>query len=752
MSGEMSQQNAHFAPDGQPVAAVLEHVGEAVALLDRNWRFIYLNRAAERLLQRTRDQLLGKDLWQEYPQGVGSIFDLELRRALEHDTEVGFEEFCPVLGRWLKVLAYPSPSGLSAHIQDITAQRQMQSQCYRYQQELRALEDDAPDVVARFDRECRCLYVNRRVEQLTGRPPEQLVGKSNREGFLPPAASDLWEAKLRQAMGQRRELQFQFDAPTVTGRRHFQARLVPEFGPDGAVESVLSIARDITDWKHAHDAAHERGQQLQAIFDNASAAMYIKDPQGHYLSINRHLEQMLQKSRAQVVGRTDFELLPGDLAQLMHAHDQAAMAARGPVQFEETVLCHGIARTYLSVRFPLFDAEEHLYALCGMCTDITEHKRMAELEAARQAAETANAAKDEMLAVLSHELRNPLTPVLMLASVLEQRSDLPGDLRESLSIIRRNAELEARLIGDLLDVTRIRRGKLEIRPETIDAHVNLRQALEMLQSDIAAKHLNLAVHLKAQHAHVHADPARLQQVFWNVVGNAVKFTPAGGRITIQTSQPQPGLLRIVITDTGIGIEPQALSRIFQAFEQAEPAITRSFGGLGLGLAISKALMQMQGGNITAYSEGAGKGSIFTLELPTVPEKPAEVTASPQPHAPIAGLRILLVEDHPSTAQVMNQLLSRLGHRVYVADNLRHALELARQQRLDLLIADLALPDGSGLDLMRQIRSTYPVKGISLSGYGRAEDVAASKAAGFAVHLTKPIDLPRLMDAIERVSR
>ncbi|MGE5609259.1 MAG: PAS domain-containing protein [Bacillota bacterium] len=750
MNGDMPQQIAPTAPDGQPLAPMLDRVSEAFAVLDRSWRFAYLNKAAEQLLQHERQELLGKDLWQVFPQSVGSTFDQEFRRAVEQNIEVRFETFCHSLGLWLRVLAYPSPAGLSTHFQDITDRRQTELEQHRHQQELTAILENAPDVIARFDRECRYLYINRRIEQITGRPIAQMIGKRKHEPHLPADFCHLWEERLREAMEQRREVVFEFDGPTLIGHRHYQARLIPEYTADGNVESVLSITRDITELKRAHAAASEREQRLRAIFDNATAAMYIKDPQGRYLSINRFLEELLQTPRERLVGQTDYELFPREIADLLRANDQRVLASHVPLQFEETVSIAGTTQTYLTVKFPLFDAGGRAYAVCGMSTDITERKRAVELNAAKQAAEAANAAKDQFLAILSHELRTPLTPVLMLASAMEQRSDLPLDLKENLGIIRQNAELEARLIGDLLDVTRIRRGKLEIRPEITDTHASLRQTLQMLQSNIAAKQLDCLVDLKADYPFVHADPARLQQVFWNVIGNAVKFTPSRGRILIQSNHPREGLLRITITDTGIGIEPQALPRIFSAFEQAEPQITRSYGGLGLGLTISKALLEMQGGNITAQSEGPGKGSTFTVDLPTVSEQPAEAKPPAGPHRPVTGMRILLVEDHGSTAQVMSHLLTSLGHTVWVSNSVHHALELAREHPLDLVISDLALPDASGLDLMRQIKSQYNVKGISLSGYGRPEDVAGSQAAGFAIHLIKPIDLPKLVEAIDRV--
>jgi PAS domain S-box-containing protein len=252
--------------------------------------------------------------------------------------------------------------------------------------------------------------------------------------------------------------------------------------------------------------------------------------------------------------------------------------------------------------------------------DDTERKRAEEeLRRAKAAAEEANRAKDAFLAMLSHELRTPLTPALMVASLLEMRDDLPADVREDAAAIRRNVELEARLIDDLLDLTRIVRGKIHLRLEPLDLHAVLAQAIEICRSEIADKGLHLAVALDDRAPGVMGDPARLQQVFWNLLKNAAKFTPAGGTISVRSSCG-PGRKAVVeVADTGIGIEAEAISRIFEPFEQGNTGITRTHGGLGLGLAISRALVDLHGGRIAASSPGKDRGATFRVELETIPK-------------------------------------------------------------------------------------------------------------------------------------
>ncbi|HEY8665633.1 MAG TPA: ATP-binding protein [Tepidisphaeraceae bacterium] len=371
---------------------------------------------------------------------------------------------------------------------------------------------------------------------------------------------------------------------------------------------------------------------------------------------------------------------------------------------------------------------------------------------ALETAEDANRAKDQFLAVLSHELRTPLTPALVLAASLEQDHSLARSLRADIGVIRRNIELEARLIDDLLDLTRIARGKLQLHPQALDVHVLIRNVMEICRSEIIAKELTVRVELNSVHPNISADSARLHQVLWNLVKNAIKFTPEGGEIAIRSGDADDRV-RVEVTDTGIGIEPRILPQIFDAFEQGDTSITRQFGGLGLGLAISKALIVAHKGTLVATSAGRDKGATFSLELPTTMESPAvgaggAALPAKSPPRPLAvPLRLLLVEDHADTARIMSRLLRSFEYEVQTADSVQSALRCAQKSKFDLVISDLGLPDGSGLELMHQLREMYQMKGIALSGYGMEEDVRKSIEAGFIAHLTKPINVQFLQATI-----
>ena len=382
-------------------------------------------------------------------------------------------------------------------------------------------------------------------------------------------------------------------------------------------------------------------------------------------------------------------------------------------------------------------------------------------EQAKASAEQANRAKDHFLAVLSHELRTPLTPVMMSLAMLRDRTDLEPAVHETLDMVRRNVELEARLIDDLLDVSRIARGKIELKRSPVELCTSIHQAVEVCKPDIEARGLSLGIDLgPAAPYWVEADAPRLQQVFWNLLKNAVKFTPQGGRIDIRC-RAMEGYVVVEVIDSGIGIEAEALLRIFNAFEQAERSITRQFGGLGLGLAISKALVEMHGGQIEARSEGRNKGATFRVRLPLAGsagtpaaggvQRPAAARERMARERTARSLRILLVEDHGITAKLMRMVLASDGHRVESARDVTTALNLAGQYAFDLLVSDLGLPDGSGHELMQELRRrghTFP--GIALSGYGQEEDIRRSHSAGFSAHLTKPASREAVFEAVASV--
>jgi len=380
-----------------------------------------------------------------------------------------------------------------------------------------------------------------------------------------------------------------------------------------------------------------------------------------------------------------------------------------------------------------------------------ERERRIRAESAQAEAEEANAAKDRFLAMLSHELRTPLSPIVHAVTLLEE-TDCPPAIQEHIATIRRNVRLEARLIDDLLDLARIRNGKLRRQLQSVEVHDVLRQAINICQADLAARRIQVVEKLEALGAKVRGDFARLQQVFWNLLTNAAKFSPDGSIIEVRTCVTEPGArVSIEISDQGIGIAPDKLDRIFDAFEQASQ---HSQAGLGLGLAICKALVQMHSGDISVRSEGLNCGSTFAIHLrqTSANEQPNE-EENAEPEAP-PGVRLLVVEDHLDTLATLTRLLERRGYVIRSAGSIKEALEVAREYDFDVLISDIGLPDGRGTELLEQlihIRPQAPLA-IAMSGFGMDDDLERSRQAGFAEHLTKPIEFTALHQAISRLAQ
>jgi CheY-like chemotaxis protein len=356
----------------------------------------------------------------------------------------------------------------------------------------------------------------------------------------------------------------------------------------------------------------------------------------------------------------------------------------------------------------------------------------------------------------------------VLATVTAMLGDdkTPESLRSVLEMIRRNISLEARLIDDLLDLARIRREAMQLTRELVDAHELINRVIAICEDDFRRAELELSLELRAAHHHLDADPIRFQQVLWNLIKNAVKFTPSGGQVTVRTGEHRNGpvesqfeALLIEVSDNGIGIEADALERIFDSAEMGGISATRRYGGLGLGLTLSRSIVEQHGGEISARSAGPGKGATFTIRMPLAPSPPASAGTDPAAsdgteasRQPVGRpLRILLVDDNADTLKFLAIMLRRHGHGVATAGDLAAALRLASETELDLIVSDIELPDGDGRELMETIRATKTISGIALSGFGSAEDIKQSLAAGFTVHLTKPVDFRRLERAIQQVA-
>lgn len=463
-----------------------------------------------------------------------------------------------------------------------------------------------------------------------------------------------------------------------------------------------------------------------------------------------NLSRALEAGADDFVGKSDdFSVLKGRIRALLRRKFYAEENARILREIRERELDAMRERA----------AKEAAQARASLVEEL--ERKTEELDRSRNQLKHANEAKDRFLAILSHELRTPLTPILAVVSQRYEDPSVPDLLRNDLAMIKRNVELEARLIDDLLDLTRITQGKLEIQSDDVDVEDVLRHVVDAHHPTQSGSP-KIAVSYEAGQTHIRGDATRITQVLWNLFRNAIKFTPNDGKITMRLWNPDERHIYFDITDTGAGIERDKLATIFEAFEQGSRQITRQFGGLGLGLTISKAIVDRHDGRISAYSEGLGKGARFRVELPVaasatlgpimLPECEGEVAVPSIPRESSSRLHILLAEDHVDTREVMEQLLKLRGYKVTSVSGVKAAAQVAKSgQRIDIFISDVGLEDGSGFDALREVTKHHKVPAIALSGYGMEEDIRKSREAGFISHLVKPVDFDKLESAIEALA-
>src|SRR6476619_1567351 len=519
--------------------------------------------------------------------------------------------------------------------------------------------------------------------------------------------------------------------------------------------------RRITEASHERDVAlreaNARSLELQrqkellsVTLSSIGDCVLVTDNEGHITFMNPVAEEVTGWRLSEAIGRPTTEVF-----RILNEQTRAPVERPVDKVIREGVIV-GLANHTLLIRkdgseitiddraAPIRDGQGGIRGIELVFRDFTQQKRAEqEVLGAKDAAETANKAKDQFLAMLSHELRTPLTPVLATLNLWEASEEIPPALRADVEMLRRSVELEARIIDDLLDLTRIARGMLSFSPENTDVHALIEFLVGLSQSELQIKVLKLALKLNAPRHHVHTDAARLQQVLWNVLRNAVKFTDQGGGITIITSNDAQDRLDITFHDTGIGMTPDTLSKLFIPFEQADPTMNRRYGGLGLGMAISNALVDLLDGEIRAESPGLGLGSTFTITFPTV--DPATNGSEPTSAARKSQdkVRLLLVEDHGDTARALARLLENRGFTTKTAPNIATALEAVGREDFDLFLCDLGLPDGNGVDFIRKVRETWKTPAIALTGFGMQEDIERAQKAGFDAHLTKPVNLQKL---------
>jgi PAS domain S-box-containing protein len=689
---------------------------------------------------------------------------------LEHRIRLADGEY-----RWMRSRAYPRRDALGriqrwyGTTEDIHEHRTAAFALFESEERYRTLMESSPDCIKVLDGEGRLQHMNSNGMCLMEIDDFSIFKDKEWWELWGEANIDIVKQAVKDAMGGK-AAQFQAFCPTAKGTPKWWDVVVAAVEGDKKGERpqrLISVSRDITFSKQYEEALSVSEARFRAIVSQVTTGVVEADKEGRMTFVNQQWCEMIGYSEVELQGMRISDLtvplqLEESLRRLKKLLDTGV-----PFQLEIRYQRKDGTTFWANcnvnaVRGP----DASITGIVAVILDTTERRAAEEeLRAAKEEAELASQAKDNFLASLSHELRTPLNPVLMTAASLCEDESLTPHIREQLAMIERNVALEARLIDDMLDITRISRGKLTLRPESCDVNSLIGLVEEIIREEALEKQIQIEVDLSASHSRLIGDPTRLQQVFWNLLRNAVKFTHAGGRIQIRSYNGETaeniGTERVYVevSDTGIGLDAAAISRIFQPFEQVKLGEHHRFGGLGLGLSIAKAVVDLHQGTLLASSAGHGKGSTFTVSFPvtatvplvTSPSAPLIGDGESDPSAAEQPMRLLVVEDHVATLQVLTRLLMRAGHHVCGVGTLAEAHAAAASSTFDAVISDLGLPDGTGLELMISLRQLYNLRGVVLSGYGMEEDLRRSREAGFVAHLVKPINVKELRRVLQQFS-
>ena len=744
---------------------ILESITDAFFGLDENWRFTYVNQTAYTLTGYEPGELIGKNFWAAFPGLPDSKFEPMYRRVMRDRVAESLTEFYPDHDRWYEVRTYPATNGITIYFRNVTEQ-------IKAEEAVRLSE-------ARFRRIFECNMVgmgiwtgsggiaeaNDALLNIIGYTRQELhEGRLNWQKITPPEYAERDQQALAEIAVRGTCSPYEKDFIHQQGHR--VPIVVGAAGFADNPEAGFFFAVDLSDRKQAEELLRQSESRLRLMIESAKDyAIFTLDLNGIVTTWNTGAERLLQYSEAEIIGHNSRIIFtPEDRAQGSAERELQIAFTQGRAENERWHLRKDSSRFWGSgLVMPLQDEAGNVQGFVKIMQDKTT-QRQAEAEreqllqreqAARETAEQANQIKDQFLAVLSHELRSPLNPILGWTQLLQKGKLDATRQQEALATIERNAKLQTQLIEDLLDISRIMQGKLSLTVTPVSLTFVIMAAVETVRLAAAAKNIQILLDLAAGSVAVAGDEARLQQVVWNLLTNAVKFTSNGGQVTIELRQREQ-MAQIRVMDTGKGIEPQFLPHVFEYFRQADSTTTRKFGGLGLGLAIVRQITEMHGGTVWAESPGEGQGATFILQLPTSQQaalRSSEPTPTQQDgELPLADARVLLVDDEPDTRNFQTFLVERSGAQVVAVASGLEALQALEQFTPDVLVSDIGMAEMDGYMLMQQIRSCLPNQGgtipaIALTAYARNLDQQQAIAAGFQMHLTKPVEPETLISAI-----
>ncbi|WP_165924792.1 PAS domain-containing protein [Lysobacter sp. N42] len=636
---------------------------------------------------------------------------------------------------------------------DIEERRRTEAERDRADALLRAFIDAVPGVVYAKDLEGRLLVANRGTAELVGRPVDAIVGLTDREFLADPDTAATVMANDRRIMesGRAECIEELVQLPDGTPAWWLSTK-APMLDGEGRVVGLIGSSVDITDRKRIEDALRHSEQLGALALEVAQLGTWVWDIDSDRVRLDARSRQITglpqeQCSLDAVVAR----IHPEDRARVEAALRGAASGTGDGAYAEEFRWLHADGQVVWTmsrgqVAFAGEGDARGAVSMTGSMIDVTERRRM--IETLRQA----DRRKDEFLAMLAHELRNPLAPIGTAAQLLKMAADDGARVRQAATIIERQVAHMTEMVDDLLDVSRVTRGLVELERERVDVRAVVAAAIEQAEPLVRARGHRLVTEAGTGPAVVLGDRNRLVQVLSNLLNNAAKYTPPGGRIDLSV-RPDGAQVEIRVSDTGIGMDEKLLPHVFDLFTQAERTPDRSQGGLGIGLALVRSIVQLHGGAVSARSDGPGRGSTFVVALPLAAAEPAPVAeptrilASPRPR------RVLVVDDNRDAAETLAAVLALLGHEVEVADNGPSALAaVARRRDWDAFIVDIGMPDMTGHELVGCLRGAMgaqPARYVALTGYGHPQDRALSRSAGFDEHLVKPADvehIQRLLDA------
>lgn len=618
-------------------------------------------------------------------------------------------------------------------------------------QKINAILESITDLYYQLDSEWRFVDVNKRVEELFGKSFEELVGKVIWEVYPRAVDSDLYP-QFHKAVEQRIPVHFELESKIVEGV-WFEAHAYP-------TKTGLSVyLRDITERKRSEQEIAFQAHLLSAV----EQAVIATDLEGKILYWNSFAESLYGWSAAEAVDFNILEITPAD-AMREQGRKILSRLKEGKSWSGEFLVRRkdGSVFPAMITDSPIFDAQGKLFGVVGVSIDISERRRAEEErerlhESGREAraeAENANRLKDEFLATLSHELRNPLNVILGYAEVLLRSDEARSSqfVRRAAEVLKRNALVQSRLVRDLLDLSRLHIGKLSLNLEEVSLMTIINNAVETVSEDVAAKQIKLKVEGFEEVIFVKADPLRLEQIIWNLLNNAVKFTPSEGTITIRVGSENDQAI-LTVEDTGPGIEPQFLPHVFEMFRQADASSSRPHSGMGIGLALVRQLIDLHGGTV-AVASVLGQGAKFTIKLPVSGETEKSLRVSePLAAGALSQMRILVVDDSADTVDMLRRLFEMDGAFVDTARSGAAALDVARGKDFDVVLSDISMPGMDGFEFvgrLRQIARQKDVPVVALTGFGRAEDVQRAAAEGFLSHVTKPIDVNSLVEILRKL--